>query len=151
MIRFGLVFALALALAACDEVHVHDCTKGRDGVEVAAAYAAEHWPDVYDDATYLLASCKPQDVIDTSISSCALSLADRRESCAVHKATAGRRARIDISHDEDAAIVACHELHHLRDEVWFTIDGCASHEQTCGYDEAAVDRCEQAVRDFRLR
>lgn len=148
MIRLVVV---ALLITACDDVVVHECTTGREGVEVAAAYAADHWPDVVDDASYLLVSCKPQDVIDSSISSCALALADRRESCAVHKAADGTRARIDVSHDEDAAISTCHELQHLRDPVWFTPDGCASHEQTCGYDVDGVARCEQAVRDFRGR
>lgn len=131
---------------ACEPVHVHECVSGRAGIEVAAAYAAEYWPDVVDSATDLLVSCKPQDLIESS--SCLFSRVERPEACSL-RGGPGSRARIAVSHDEDAAIVVCHELQHLRDAVWFAGDGCQSHSIDCGYDVDAVERCEQAVHDFR--
>lgn len=148
MIRIVRFSTLALC-ASCGEVVVHECVNGAEGIEAAAAYAADHWPDVRDQAAYLLVSCKPQDVIERSISSCARARVKRPESCAVLRRTPGGRARIDVSHDEDAAISVCHELQHLRDAVWFTADGCQSHEMTCNYDADAVAQCEAAVFQFR--
>lgn len=150
MKRLATLIVAAVLTSSCAGVQAYQCTTGREGVEAAATYAAEHWPDAREDATHLLVSCKPQEVLATSISSCGLSNVKRPESCAVHKAAPGRPARIDVSHDEDAAIATCHELQHLRDAVWFTTDGCQSHDlETCGYDTVAVERCEEAVRTFR--
>jgi hypothetical protein len=149
MYRNALV-ALALSfVASCDEVAVHKCVNGAEGIEAAAAYVADHWPDAQYQAAYLLVDCKPQAVIESSISSCARARVKRPESCAVLRRAPGARARIDISHDEDAAISVCHELQHMRDAVWFTDDGCQSHEMTCNYNADAVAQCEDAVFQFR--
>ena len=141
------IFAITIVVvAACDPVDVDQCANGRIGIEVAAAYAAEHWPDVEESASYLLVSCRPQDIIESS--SCLFSRVERVEACSL-RGGPGSRAKIRVSHDEDAAIVVCHELQHLRDLVWFDGGGCQSHTIDCHYDVDAVARCEQAVHDFR--
>lgn len=146
------VFAILVFVFACEPVRVYECTNGVEGVEVAIAYASKHWPDVRFQTDALLVHCKPQETIETSINSCAMARVERPESCAVHRReNVGSHARIDISHDEDAAISTCHEVQHLRDQVWVDGNGCQSHLSDCNYDKDAVARCEQAVRDFRER
>ena len=144
--RFAFLLAL-LVVSSC-RVQVHACYNGADGLDEAIAYAAVNWPDVEYQTEFLLISCKDQDLVE-SISSCGLSSTQKPESCVTTRRAPGSPARIIISHDEDAALSACHELQHLRDAVWFTPDGCQSHDTLCNYNAYEVERCEEAVRLYR--
>lgn len=143
-----LLAIFVFLVASCESTVIHECTNGALGVESAVEFARDQWPDIRENITMLTIVCADQDVIE-SVSHCGLTRAERLESCTARKYTLGTPALIHISNDEDAAISTCHELAHLRPVAWDSADGCQSHEQSCGYSTAQVDRCEQAVFDSR--